>query len=113
MPADEYLEEDDYLVQRPPIWILGIAAAVVVLAYTLIFRPGLASNVIGYVLGSFVCVGSVALFIKVDSIRRNSANVVYIESPAVRYIWSAVLIAGIAACGVHAWKIAEELAARS
>lgn len=113
MSNDDYLGEDDYLLRRPPVWILGIAAVVVILAFALIFRPGMVSNIVGYVLGSFVCVGAVALFIKVDSARRNSAKVVYLESPAVRYLWSAVLIAGISTCGVHAWKVAEELAARS
>jgi hypothetical protein len=113
MSVDDYLEEDGYRVQRPPVWILGIAVVVVGLALAMLTRSGLAANVIGYVLGSFGCVGVVALFIKVDSTRRNSADVVYLEVPVVRYLWSAVLIAGIGTCAVHAWYVATELAART
>jgi hypothetical protein len=111
MSADEYLEEDDFQVRRPPAWILGIAVVVVVLAFAMLTRSGLAANVVGYTLGSFGCVGMVALFIKVDSARRNSADVVYIEAPVLRYLWSGVLVAGIGACVVHAWYVATELAA--
>lgn len=113
MPADSHLGEDEYVLLRPPVWILVIAIAVVAVAFTLTFRSDLVLNVTGYALGSIVCVGAVALFVKVDSVRRNAADVVYLESVVVRYVWSTVLLAGIATCGVHAWKIAEELAARS
>lgn len=113
MFADEYLDEDTYRVQRPPLWILAIAVVVVALAFAMFTRSELTAHLVGYLLGSFVCVGVVALFIKVDSTRRNSADVVYVEVPGLRYAWSFVLIAGISACGLHAWQVATELAARA
>jgi len=113
MSVDEYFDEETYQEQRPPLWILAIAVVVVALAFVLLARSELAAHLVGYILGSFVCVGVVALFIKVDSTRRSSADVVYLEVPGLRYAWSVVLIAGISACGLHAWQVATELAARA
>ncbi len=108
-PADWELEVVDSDGERATVMVQSGDG----LAFAMLTWPGLAANVAGYTLGSFGCVGMVALFVKVDSARRNSTEVVYLEAPFLRYLWSAVLLAGIGACGVHAWYIATELAARA
>ena len=113
MSAEDCSYEEDYQERRPPLWILAVAVIDVAVAFGLFALSDLTSHIVGYLLGSFVCVSVVALFIKVDSARRNSADVVYLEVPGLRYAWSAVLIAGISACVLHALPVASELAART
>jgi hypothetical protein len=107
------VELDNYRERRPPISILLLAALAVAAAFAALLRTDLAGHIIGYVLGSFLCVALVTIFIKLDLKRRNSRDVVYLEMRGIRYVWSLVLASGFAACAIHSWYIAAELAARS
>lgn len=103
---------EEYRERRAPIYLLGLAALAVAASFALLAFTSLTTHIVGYVLGSFVCVVLVALFIKVDHGRRTAADVVYLELRSARYAWSFVLASGVAGCVVHAWYLATELAAR-
>lgn len=104
---------ESYRERRPPISVLVLAVLAVAAAFALLTLTGFSAHIVGYLLGSFVSVILVTIFIKIDLRRRNSRDVVYLEARGVRFIWSFVLASGIAACVLHAWYMAAELAERS
>jgi hypothetical protein len=107
---DEYA--DPWQEKRPPMAILLLAVLSVAGSYILLLFGDFSSHLAGYLLGSVVCAGLIAVFMKVDTNRRTAPDVVYLESTSARFGWSAVLLAGIVASGAHAWSIATELAVR-
>ncbi|MFD6068659.1 hypothetical protein [Amycolatopsis lurida] len=92
--------------------ILLLAVLSVVCSYILLLVGDFGSHLSGYLLGSVVCAGLIAIFMKVDMNRRTAPDVVYLASTSARFGWSAVLLGGIGASGAHAWSIATELAVR-
>jgi hypothetical protein len=108
--TDDFSELGTYQEKRPPIVILVLAAAAVTGTFVLLRWADFTSHLIGYGLGSVVCAGLAAVFMRIDTARRTAEDVVYIEFWAARYVWSAVLLAGLAGCSIHAWYIADQLA---
>lgn len=92
--------------------ILLLAALSVAGSYILLLFGDFSTHLTGYLLGSVVCAGLTAVFMKVDAHRRTAPDVVYLDSTSARFGWSAVLAAGIVASAAHAWSIASELAVR-
>ncbi|MFJ8914362.1 hypothetical protein [Amycolatopsis sp. NPDC102389] len=107
---DEYA--DSWQEKKPPMAILLLAVLSVAGSYILLLFGDFGSHLSGYLLGSVVCAGLIAIFMKVDMNRRTAPDAVYLASTSARFGWSAVLLGGIGASGAHAWSIATELAVR-
>jgi hypothetical protein len=109
---DENLVSHSYREVRPPLSLLAVAACSVCAAFVLLDFADFGVHLAGYALGSFVSTGLVMVFMKVDLARRVSSDGSYLERRGARFLWSAVLLAGLVACALHAWQIATELAVR-
>jgi energy-converting hydrogenase Eha subunit C len=99
-----------WVEKGPPLAILAIAFVAVVAAFVLRSATAFDGHIVGYLLGSVACTALVVAFMKVDTARRTAGDVFYLEKPWTRYLWSAVLLAGIIASALHAWSIATTLA---
>lgn len=95
-------------VSRPPRELLLLAAASVVIGAALLVPAGVAVNVAGYVLSSFVTIGLLAAYQRVDVTRRNRPR--YVADHRLRRLGPIVAVAGILVAAVHVWRIATELA---
>ncbi|MCZ7535557.1 MAG: hypothetical protein M5T61_06165 [Acidimicrobiia bacterium] len=93
---------------RPPIPLLTAAAAAVAGGAALLAAPSFAGHVAGYVLSSFVALGLLGAFTRVDLIRRADSR--YRVAPLVRRVAPAIAATGIAIAALHVWSIATELA---
>ena len=88
----------------PPLALLGVAAACLVISLGLLVPQGPVTGLVGYVLASFVAVTCVALFRYVDGNRRSSAAY-RINSLASRASAGLLAACWLTACA-HAWQLA-------
>jgi uncharacterized membrane protein YphA (DoxX/SURF4 family) len=95
-------------VTRPPRELLLLAAGSVIVGAALLLVTGLAVNVAGYALSSFVTIGLLAAYQRVDVARRNRPR--YVADPRLRRLGPIVAVAGVAVAVIHVWRIATELA---
>jgi hypothetical protein len=92
----------------PPMPLLALAVASVVLSAGMFLLSGLVPHVAGYLFGSIVAIALVGLFHRIDLQRRQSP---YYVSSRLLTRWAGVVVAvGFVIAGVHTWWIATELA---
>ncbi len=93
---------------RPPFNLLIAAAIAVAGGAALVVAPSFAGHVVGYVLSSFVALGLLGAFTRVDIMRRAGSR--YRAAPALRRVAPLIAVAGIGVASLHVWSIATELA---
>jgi hypothetical protein len=88
----------------PPLALLEVAAACLVISLVLLLPQGPVAGLVGYVLASLVAVTCVALFRYLDGKRRSSAAY-RINSLASRASAGLLAACWLTACA-HAWQLA-------
>lgn len=92
----------------PPSPFLAAATAAVVGGAALVAVSSFAGHVAGYVLSSFVTIGLLAAYTRIDIMRRTDTR--YRPARLQRRLGPLVAAAGIAVASLHVWAIATELA---
>ena len=95
-------------VAGPPLLILALGFASVLVSLPLISAEGIAAHVVGYVAGALVPILVVGLVRRLDLERRR--NPAYEARGFLRPASVALLLAALLAGAVHVWPIATELA---
>lgn len=93
---------------HPPRELLLLACGSVAVGAALLLLNTTAANVVGYVLSSFVTIGLLAAYQRVDVGRRNRAN--YTPQPWLGRFGPFIALAGVIVAAIHVWRIATELA---
>jgi hypothetical protein len=101
-------EEVRVATARPPRELLIGALGCVLIGAALLLPDTAAASVAGYIISSFVTIGLLAAFQRVDVSRRNRAG--YIAQPWLRRLSPALAAAGIVIASVHVWRIATGIA---
>jgi hypothetical protein len=92
---------------KPP-WLILAAAAICALASLVLFAgDSRATHWIGYVLGTFVTIFSVALYRRADASR--SSSPLYSPVPSLSYVALVVLTIGLASGIGHIYYIAQRV----
>ena len=92
----------------PPLLILGLGYASVLVSLPLIAFGSIPAHVVGYVTGALIPILVIGFVRRIDLDRRRSA---YYQ--ASRFLSPAIAVLGVAAvvaAGLHVWPIATELA---
>jgi hypothetical protein len=92
----------------PPGTLLVAAAFAVGVGLVLLAVDDFVLHVFGYVLSSFVDIGLIAAFTRIDAARRQHPN--YVAAPRLRRLVPAVALGGLLVAAGHVWFIATELA---
>lgn len=92
----------------PPITLLGVAAACVLIGAVLLFAGSFVANIAGYVVASLFTIVLVGIYRRVDLARRLAPG--YRPVPRVRRVVPVVLVGAFLVAGVHVWAIATEVA---
>ena len=100
--------EVDRGTRRPPSALLVAAAVAVAGGGALVAAPSFAGHVAGYVLSSFVTIGLLAAYTRIDIVRR--ADTRYRPALLARRLGPLLAAAGIAVASLHVWSMATELA---
>lgn len=98
---------------RPPLGLLGLAAASLLVAALLLLGSGQALDIVGYVLATFVTVLLVGAYRAIDSRRRSRPT--YVIPPVAQALNPAVvawvlLVLGVVIGGIHVWRFADVVA---
>lgn len=92
----------------PPLLILALGFASVLVSMPLVAADGIPSHVIGYVAGALVPIMVVGLVRRTDLERRR--NPLYVARSMLRPALAVLAVAAFLAAGLHVWPIATELA---
>ncbi len=92
----------------PPRTLLSSAAFCVAVSLVLVAPRVFVLHVAGYLLGSFVTIGLVVLYRRLDLERRGRPG--YLADPRLAVAATALAAAGTLFAGLHVWWIATELA---
>jgi hypothetical protein len=92
----------------PPRTLLSSAAFCVAVSLVLVAPRIFALHVLGYVLGSFVTIGLVVLYRRLDLERRGRPG--YVANHRLALAATALAAAGTLFAAIHVWWIATELA---
>ena len=93
---------------RPPRELLFAACGSVLIGAALLFAGGMSASILGYLLSSFLTIGFVSAYQRVDLVRRSRPG--YEMQPTLRRLSPVVTLAGILVASAHVWRIATELA---
>jgi hypothetical protein len=93
---------------RPPGTLLAAAAFAVGAGVVLLVVDDFLLHVFGYVLASFVDIGLVAAFTRIDAGRRQHSH--YVASHRLRRVIPVLVLLGLVVAAGHVWFIATELA---
>jgi hypothetical protein len=91
-------------LKQPPVRFMVVAACMVVISTVLMPATAFSTHVIGYVAGSLITVGLLALYTSFDQRSRLSAW--YSAKPHQQTIRPYIAVAGIVVAAFHAWYIA-------
>ena len=92
----------------PPLLLVGLGFASVLVSLPLIALEGIPSHVVGYVTGALIPILIIGLVRRVDLARRRSPY--YVAKSALPPALAVLAIAAVVAAGLHVWPIATELA---
>lgn len=92
----------------PPLLLLALGYASVLVSLPLIRLDGIPAHVVGYVAGAIIPIFLIGLIRRVDLSRRRSPN--YVAWGLLRPALVVLAIAAVVAAGLHVWPIATELA---
>jgi hypothetical protein len=92
----------------PPLLILALGFASVLVSMPLVVADGIPSHVIGYLTGSLVPIIIIGLIRRIDLERRRSP--LYVPRSMLRPALAVLAMAAFLAAGLHVWPIATELA---
>ncbi len=92
----------------PPVLLLLLAFASVLVSLPLIVLDGAPAHVVGYVTGALVPILLIGFFRRVDLDRRRSPG--YRARGFVRPTLAVLAVSAVVAAGLHVWPIATELA---
>ena len=92
----------------PPLGVLALATASVVISLVLVVPDTFAAHVLGYALASLPPIVGVGLFRRLDLTRRVSPY--YVPQPLVDRLIPGLLVLALVAVVAHIWPIATELA---
>ncbi len=106
--ADGVRDSEQVEIKKPPVaWLAGSCAAVGI-AVVLFVLPGSTKHFVGYVLGSFLAIGAMGTFWRVDHQARCSP--MYSPRPVFDALSRVALVCAVLASAAHVWFIASELA---
>ncbi len=92
----------------PPRTLLSGALFCVAVSVALLAPDVFAVHLFGYLLSSFVTIGLVAMFRRIDLERRGQVG--YVPHPRLDVVATALAGAGVLVAALHVWWIATELA---
>lgn len=92
----------------PPILLVALGFASVLVSLPLIALDGIPTHIVGYVTGVLIPILVIGLVRRVDLTRRRSPY--YVPNKALQPALVVLAIASIIAAGLHVWPIATELA---
>lgn len=92
----------------PPLLILALGFASVLVSLPLILLDGIATHLVGYVTGALVPIIVIGLVRRIDLDRRRSPY--YLPKPVFGAGLAVLAVLAIVAAGLHVWPIATELA---
>lgn len=93
----------------PPLLVLGLGFASVLVSLPLIAADGITAHVVGYLAGGLLPILVVGLVRRTDLDRRRSPH--YRARALLRPALVVLMVASVGAAGLHIWPIATELAA--
>jgi hypothetical protein len=102
------MTQDTHERVGPPVPLLVLAFASVLLSGALLISGGFAASLAGYLLGSIVTVALVGLFHQIDLQRRQSPF--YVQQLLLTRAAGVIAALGVVVAAAHAWSIATELA---
>lgn len=92
----------------PPLLLLALGFASVLVSLPLVAADGIPAHVVGYVTGVLIPILIIGLVRRVDLDRRRSPY--YVPRPIVQPALVTLAVAAVVAAGLHIWPIATELA---
>jgi hypothetical protein len=92
----------------PPLLLVALGYASVLVSLPLIAADGIPAHVVGYVTGALIPILLIGLVRRVDLGRRRSPY--YVPRSALRPALVLLAILAVVAAGLHVWPIATELA---
>ena len=92
----------------PPLLLLGLGYASVLISLPLIMSDGVGAHVLGYIAGGLVPILMIGLVRRTDLDRRRSAD--YRPFGLLRPALGALAVLAMAAALLHIWPLATELA---
>lgn len=92
----------------PPLFLVGLGFASVLVSLPLIGADGIPAHVVGYITGALIPILVIGIVRRVDLDRRRSPY--YHAKSFLQPALVALAIAAVVAAGLHVWPIATELA---
>lgn len=92
----------------PPLGLVALGFASVLISLPLISFDGIPAHALGYVTGALIPILIIGLVRRVDLTRRRSPY--YVANRYLRPALVVLAVAAIVAAGLHVWPIATELA---